>query len=172
MKRARHKWTSDELRRLMEMWEAGSPTARIAAALRVTRIAVKSAVANLRKQGVTLTHRGPGGRLGATARRWTREEITHLMRRRAEWASAATIGSELDRTPNAIRVQSAYLRGRGVPVPLANTREMAQKKASDLRALWRKVETERGGSNPQRTRWRKRAGGAWQKTERLMGAAS
>jgi biotin operon repressor len=121
------RYTTEELRRLMELWAAGEPLEAIAEALETTTRAILHVVQRLRADGVPLARRTKGNKTGRSHKPWTQEEVEYLFRRRLAGASAEEIAHDLDRTASAVQQMVDVLRKQGVPVPM---------RGQGVRRLW------------------------------------
>lgn len=113
-----HRWTQEELARLMRMWDEDKPLVEIAAELKVTAFAVNKIVLRLRKEGVPLRRRTNGHKYGRSNKLWSQAEIEYLFRRRKEKATAEEIGHELGRSVYAVNAMITKLRQEQVNVPM------------------------------------------------------
>lgn len=110
-----HRWTTEELKRLMELW-AGS-----------TEHAVLKIVQRLRADGIPLSRRTKGHKHGRSNKPWTQEEIEYLFRRRLAGATDEEIAVDLGRSWSAVQNMVHVLRKRGAPVAM---------KGNGVRRLW------------------------------------
>jgi biotin operon repressor len=131
MKTTRHRtgrrYTTDELKKLMDMWEAGSTVLEIAEVLKTGSKGVDSMVVRLRREGIPLTRRTRGHKTNRFNKPWTQEEIEYLFRRRLEGDTADDIASSLGRTASAVAGMINKLRDEGVPVAM---------RGNGVRRLW------------------------------------
>lgn len=96
-------WTTKELRRLVELYNAGVPYKEIAAELSTTVSAVTTKIYILRAEGKAGLRPNPH-------RPWTTEELQHLREMYTEGADPADIAAAIGRTKGAV-VQCAALNG-------------------------------------------------------------
>lgn len=122
-----HKWTTDELRKLMKLWADETPLDNIATELTSTRAAILKVVTRLRNEGVPLKRRNAGHVSGRSNKAWTQGEVEYLMRRRAEKATSEEIARELDRTYSAVSGMIMKLRSESVPIAM---------RGNGVRRLW------------------------------------
>lgn len=122
-----HRWTTDELRTLMQFWANGQELSAIAEKLNVTTYAALKMVNRLRKNGIPLERRTKGHVAGRVNKPWTQGEVEYLVRRRAEMATSDEIATELRRTHQAISGMIAKLRSENVPVAM---------RGNGVRRLW------------------------------------
>lgn len=113
-----HRWTTDELKQLMQRWADREPLADIAEALGVTQTAVLKMVQRLRTNGVPLERRTKGHIAGRSNKPWTQGEVEYLIRRRDEKATSEEIAIELGRTTNAVNSMIGQLRSQQVDVAM------------------------------------------------------
>lgn len=115
-----HRWTTEEIRTLMKMWEAEDQpdVAAIAAALGSTESACYKMVVRLRREGIPLRRQRRGHVPGRTNRLWTQEEIEYLFRGRLAGRTVEEIAHDLDRTVGACQSMIQTLRKSGVPVAM------------------------------------------------------
>jgi DNA-binding CsgD family transcriptional regulator len=96
-------WTTKELRRLVELYNAGVPYKEIAAELSTTVSAVATKIYILRTEGKT-------GLRPNQHRPWTTEELQRLREMYTEGADPTDIAAAIGRTKGAV-VQCAALNG-------------------------------------------------------------
>lgn len=113
-----HRWTTEELRQLMQLWADKEPLDAIADSLNSKPAAILKMVNKLRKNGIPLERRRKGHWAGRSNKPWTQGEVEYLIRRRSEKATAEEIGEELGRTPNAVSGMIHNLRSQNVPVAM------------------------------------------------------
>jgi len=113
-----HRWTTEELRLLMQMWASRESVSDIATKLEVTTASVLKMVGKLRSNGVPLERRTKGHVAGRSNKSWTQGEVEYLIRRREEKATCEEIGIELGRTWNAVNAMIGNLRKEHVPVAM------------------------------------------------------
>lgn len=111
-----HRWTNEEIKVLMRMWEAGSSVEVISDKLNSTAYAINKMIVKLRSNGIPLSRRDKGNRPGKKGKAWTQPEVEYLVRRRQERATAEEIGAELDRTYCSINAMIQKLRAEEVKV--------------------------------------------------------
>ena len=122
-----HRWTMEELSKLMNLWQDGVELRNIAQEMQSTPHAILWIVQRLRSNGVPLTRRTKGHVSGRSNRYWTQGEVEYLVRRRNENATNETIAIELGRSECAIQAMVANLRTNLVTIPL---------KGRGMRRLW------------------------------------
>lgn len=113
-----HKWTPDEVRKLMALWADEEPLPLIAEALNQTTSAVLKMVQRLRKEGIPLARRRRGHVAGRANKPWSQGEVEFLIRRRSEKATLEDIGVALGRSWNAVGAMVQTLRKEGVPIAM------------------------------------------------------
>lgn len=113
-----HRWTNEELKTLMNLWQNGNSTEEIATQLNSTKLAIGRMVVRLRKNGIPLARRTKGHVAGRSNKPWTQAEVEYLMRRRNEKATAEEIGNDLGRTPNAVHGMIQNLVHEGVSIAM------------------------------------------------------
>lgn len=113
-----HRWTTDEIKTLMQYWAAGISMPEIANKLNCTQYALLKQIQRLRKQGIPLERRRNGNIAAKSHANWTQGDVEFLIRRRKENATAEDIGRELGRTPNAVQAMIQKLRSEEVNVPM------------------------------------------------------
>ncbi len=113
-----HRWTTEELRTLMQLWAAKESLIEIAAKLNVTTASVLKMVQKLRKNGIPLERRKAGHVSGRVNQLWTQGEVEYLLRRRSEKSTVDEIAGELGRTWNGVNGMIAKLRSEQVPVAM------------------------------------------------------
>lgn len=113
-----HRWTTDELRKLMELWAAKTELPAIAEQLKSSTASVLKMVQKLRKNGIPLERRRKGHVAGRTNKLWTQGEVEYLLRRRVEKATVEEIAIELGRSIQGVHGMIQKLRGEGVPVAM------------------------------------------------------
>ena len=111
-----HRWTNDELHRLVQMWSADAALKTIAETLGATTFAINKVVIRLRKAGIPLKKRTRGHVAGRRNKPWTQEEVEYLVRRRAEKSTSEEIATDLDRTVYAVNGMIGKLRESNVNV--------------------------------------------------------
>lgn len=122
-----HKWTNDELKKLMKLWADDIPLDTIASELNSTSKAILKQIQRMRTNGIPLKRRTNGHQDGVRSTLWTQGEIEYLLRRRNEKATSEEIGSEIGRTPNAVDGMIQKLRKENVPIAM---------KGNGVRKLW------------------------------------
>lgn len=122
-----HRWTTEELKLLMQLWASKEPISSIAEQLKSTTSAVLKMVNKLRKNGVPLERRTKGHIAGRANRLWTQGEVEYLLRRRLEKATADEIAVELGRTINGVTGMIQKLRSEQVPIAM---------RGNGVRKLW------------------------------------
>lgn len=131
MKTTKHRngrrWTTEELKRLMELWAAEKPLAEIAEALGATTHAVLHIVQRMRADGIPLARRTRGHKHGRSNKPWTQEEVEYLFRRRLAGATDEEIAVDLGRSWSAVQNMVHLLRKEGAPVAM---------KGNGVRRLW------------------------------------
>ena len=111
-----HRWTTDELMRLVAHWQSGVSIEEIIEAFNISRSALRMQILRLRQQGVPLDKRRAGNMAGKYAAPWTQSDCEYLMRRRKEGATAEQIATELNRTHSAVQGMVASLRKNGAEI--------------------------------------------------------
>ncbi len=94
-----HRWTDDELKRLMSMWLRGDELDIIAVAFGITPRGVNRQIQRMRANGIPLPR-----------------QVEYLVRRRNDRASLEMIANELDRTFYAVQGMVEKLKQDGVLV--------------------------------------------------------
>jgi biotin operon repressor len=122
-----HRWTEEELRRLISMWLEGSEHEEIQKEFNCSRAAITKIVLRLRRDGVPLPRKIAGHKAGRANKPWTQSEVEFLVRRRNESISAEQIAVELDRSFFAVQGMIGTLRKHGVRVRMLG---------SGVRKLW------------------------------------
>lgn len=122
-----HRWTTKELRTLMELWAAGAELEVIADTLNATTAAVAEMVQRMRKNGIPLERRRRGHIAGRSNKLWTQGEVEFLVRRRMEKATSEEIAMEIGRTWNAVSAMITKLRNESVPIAM---------RGQGVRRLW------------------------------------
>jgi biotin operon repressor len=142
-----HRWTTDELKRLMQMWQAGSSLEEIGEVIHSTEYALLKMIQKMRAQGVPLKRRDrgrkraigqdrnaavvPGKNYG---RLWTQADLEFVVRRRKENATAEEIAIELGRSVGGVNGIIQRLRAELVPVPMRGMGVRRLWNPSELRA--------------------------------------
>lgn len=121
------RYTTDELRKLMAMWEANASPEEIGEALGTTWKAILCQVGRMRRDGIPLTRRRKGHRAGRFNKPWTQEEIEYVFRRRLTGDTAETIAADLDRTYSGVAGIITKLRREGAPIAM---------RGNGVRRLW------------------------------------
>jgi biotin operon repressor len=122
------RYTTEEIRKLMQDWEADVPLEEVAVNLETTTRAILHMVQRLRADGIPMKRRTRGHkRDGRAYKLWTQQEIEYLFRRRLTGASAEEIGVDLGRTASAIQQMIDVLRKGGVPIAM---------RGQGVRRLW------------------------------------
>lgn len=111
-----HRWTDDELKRLISMWLAGDEVDSIALVFGVTPRGINRQVQRMRANGILVPRRKRGHRAGRSNQLWTPEEVEYLVRRRNERASIEGIANELNRSFCAVQGMVERLKHEGVLV--------------------------------------------------------
>lgn len=122
-----HRWTTDELRALMQMWADGESLDAIATSLNSTRHALLSQIQRMRKAGIPLERRDKGNFAASSHKPWSQGDAEYLLRSRLERKTNEEIGLELGRTLTAVDGMIARLRREQVPVAM---------RGSGVRRLW------------------------------------
>lgn len=113
-----HRWSNDELVKLMQLWANETPIIEIANSLKSTQIAILKQVQRMRKDGIPLSPRRKGHTANKSNSNWTQGEAEYLIRRRNEKATSGEIAIELERTPNAVDAMIQKLRKENVNVAM------------------------------------------------------
>jgi biotin operon repressor len=113
-----HRWTNEELKKLMKMWADGESVYDISDQLNCGKNAIQKMVVRLRKEGIPLERRRRGHVVGRSNKLWTQAEVEYLLRRRYEKATVEEIGMDLGRTWNAVNAMIQKLRSEDVSVPM------------------------------------------------------
>lgn len=113
-----HRWTNEQLKELMALWEKNESLEVIAHQLSSTQNAVAKMVVRLRSNGIPLTRRNKGHRVGRHDQSWTQAEVEYLVRRRHQQATSEAIAFELGRSISAISAMIQKLRSESVNVPM------------------------------------------------------
>ena len=111
-----HRWTTEELKKLMLLWSDGKPLEEIAIELGVSRFGAYKMVLKLREQGIPMPKRERGAAKHKSYRAWSQAELEYLIRRRKDGTTAEEIAIELNRTFLAIQGMISKLRREGVAV--------------------------------------------------------
>lgn len=122
-----HRWTTEELRKLMQLWAAKEDLNVIVGLLNSTEAAVLKMVQKLRKNGVPLERRDRGHVAGRSNKPWTQGEVEYLLRQRVQKATSEDIAIELGRSRSAVNAMIAIMRNQGVPVAM---------RGNGVRRLW------------------------------------
>lgn len=136
-----HRWTTDELKQLMALWQAGEVMETLMDRLNSTQSAILKMIQALRKQGIPLIRRDHGRVKGEKAgsplravspgkywgRPWTQSDMEYVIRRRRENATAEDLAIELGRSVGGINGVIQKLRKDHVPVPM---------RGQGVRRLW------------------------------------
>lgn len=130
-----HRWTTKELRTLMDLWAAGAELAVIADTLNATTAAVAEMVQRMRKNGIPLERRRRGHVAGRSNKLWTQGEVEFLVRRRMEKATSEEIAMELGRTWNAVSAMITKLRHESVPIAMRGCGVRRLWNAESLKAI-------------------------------------
>lgn len=134
-----HRWTTEELRTLMQMWAQEASMDEIATVLNVTKMAVYKQTLRMRKEGIPLARRKKGHIQGRKCAAWSQGEAEYLIRRRAEHATAEVIAGELDRSVMGVNGMIAKLRKQGVPVAMLGCGVRRLWDAEQLKAMCVKI---------------------------------
>lgn len=122
-----HRWTNEELTKLMQLWAEDAPIEIIAIKLGSTHTAILKQVQRLRTNGIPLKRRDKGHRNGIKNSLWTQGEIEYLLRRRNEKATSEEIGIHLGRSANAVDAMIGKLRKEKVNIAM---------RGNGVRKLW------------------------------------
>lgn len=122
-----HRWTTEEMAKLMQMWAAGESLESIQEALNITQASVLKTVQRLRNNGIPLHRRTKGHKAGRRNQPWTQGDMEYLLRRRIENATCEEIAIELGRTWTAVNCMIQKLRSEDVPVAM---------RGNGVRRLW------------------------------------
>ena len=122
-----HRWTHEELIKLMQLWANEVPILDIANQLKSTQISILKQVQRMRKDGIPLARRRKGHVANKSNNCWTQGEVEYLLRRRNEKATSNDIAIELERTPNAVDAMIQKLRKENVKVAM---------RGNGVRRLW------------------------------------
>lgn len=129
-----HRWTNEELKKLMAMWHDSASLDDMSIILGVTRFAISKKVTQLRREGIPLLRRTKGHQAGRRNKPWTQSEVEYLIRRRNEQATAEQIASEIDRSFLGVQAMIQTLRKAEIPVRMLGC---------GVRRLW-SIETLKG----------------------------
>jgi biotin operon repressor len=130
-----HRWSTAELRVLMQGWAAKASVSEIADQLHVSEFAVLKMVNKLRKNGIPLERRTKGNFAGRLWKLWTQGEVEYLVRRRAEKATTEEIAVELGRTVNGVFGMISKLRRENVPIAMRGCGVRRLWNADDLKGV-------------------------------------
>jgi biotin operon repressor len=122
-----HRWTNEELVKLMKYWAADATLDAIATELSSTKTSILKQVQRMRKAGIPLKRRRKGHITDRVNTSWTQGEVEYLIRRRNDRATSEEIGSEIGRTPNAVDAMIQKLRKDNVQVAM---------RGNGVRRLW------------------------------------
>lgn len=122
-----HRWTNDELKTLMSMWQNDLQIDNISKKLSCTRSAILKQVQKLRMNGIPLKRRDAGHRNGIKNTLWTQGEMEYLLRRRNEKATSEQIAIEIGRTHNAVDAMIGKLRKQNINIAM---------RGNGVRKLW------------------------------------
>ena len=111
-----HRWTDEELKRLIAMWLSGVGLEEVAGSFGITMSAVTKQVTRMRRNGIPLPHRKRGNKAGRRQRLWTQEEVEYIVRRRRDGITAEQLAIELDRTFYGVQAMVLKLRKEGVAI--------------------------------------------------------
>ena len=109
-----HRWTNDELLKLISGWIEGKELDELADMFGCTRHGINKQVSRLRRDGVVLPRRQNGHLAGRRNQPWTQSEVEFLVRRRNDSVSAEQIGVELGRSFLAVQAMIQNLRKEGI----------------------------------------------------------
>lgn len=113
-----HRWTPEEVEKLMRLWAQGASPGAIGEEVGASTHAVLRMVQRLRKEGVPLERRTRGNHAGRNSKLWTQGEVEYLVRRRSESATIEEIAIALGRSWNGVSAMLAKLRSENVPVAM------------------------------------------------------
>ena len=130
-----HRWRTEELAALIEMWSNNVPFAEMAEALRVTESAIRKMSIKLRSSGVPLAYRKAGHKPNRYNKAWSHAEVEFVIRRRREGASSEMIASEIGRSFFGVQGIVQKLRKEGVGVPMLGNGVRRLWDANALKAL-------------------------------------
>lgn len=136
-----HRWTNEELKTLMRLWDEGVEIEEIAKGIGVSRYAVSKLVLQLRRNGIPLKRRVRGHRAERANQLWTQAEVEFLIRRRSEKATAEQIGTEMNRSFTAVQSMIARLRRESINVQMLGAGVRKLWNPEILRAQFAETET-------------------------------
>lgn len=113
-----HRWTNDELLKLIGDWVSGIDIDEIAKSFQCTRFGINKQILRLRQDGISVPRRTSGHKAGRHNKPWTQAEIEYLVRRRNDKATAEQIATELDRSFFAVQAMIQTLRKEKIPVKM------------------------------------------------------
>lgn len=122
-----HRWTTEEMRTLMQMWANDEELKVIAEKLEVTTASILHTVNRLRHSGIPLKRRTRGHKAGRQYQLWTQGEVEYLVRRREEKATCEEIAVDLGRSWSAVNAMINKLRQEQVPIAM---------RGNGVRRLW------------------------------------
>lgn len=111
-----HRWTNEQIRTLMSLWDKEQPISEIASQLSVSKNATQKMITRLRGEGIPLKRRTRGHIAGHRNNPWSQSQIEYLIRRRMERATSEEIANELDRSIYGVSAMIQTLRKEGVRV--------------------------------------------------------
>lgn len=97
-----HRWTTDELKQLMSLWQSNESADDISALMGHSVHTINRMVGRLRKQGIPLKNHECGARKHRSYHAWSQGECEYLVRRRSDGATTEEIAIELNRTYAAV----------------------------------------------------------------------
>lgn len=130
-----HRWTDEELKKLIYLWIDGTPIPDVATAFCTTVYAIEKQVVRMRKLGVPLPHRTVGQKIGARNRPWTPEDIVYVVRRRKARISSEQIASELGRTRYSIQAIIRRINQAQIPIQMLGSGNRRFWNPDNIRAL-------------------------------------
>ena len=146
-----HRWTDNEIKKLMQMWHNDVPLDKIAKKLNSTEYAILQQVRRMRNLGVPLKPRKAGRKGGSSDKPWTSGQIEYLIRRREEKASNEDISIELGRSWMAVQNMIAVLRREGVQIAMRGSGVTRKWSPDDARIIQCQITSEsRKTTKPRR----------------------
>jgi len=113
-----HRWSTEEYKRLIDLWIEGKTVEEIGAALNVTNYSVLKQIVRLRQDGVPIPRRTQGHVSGRKNTPWTQSEVEYIIRGRQQKLTIEKIALDLGRSWSGVNSMIGKLRKEGVPVPM------------------------------------------------------
>lgn len=109
-----HRWTNEEMKKLVKMWQEDKTLDEISVALGSTKRSLAAMVVRLRSGGIPLKKRQRGHKFGKTNTSWSQADVEYLVKRREAGGTVEEIAVELERSFYGVQALVLKLKQEGV----------------------------------------------------------